>query len=62
MGEGEGGGGQKIFPPHPVPSPNQMIDKIIKFWLDVSGQAVEVLAIIPKSKATAWLQEMGDRK
>jgi mRNA-degrading endonuclease RelE of RelBE toxin-antitoxin system len=34
----------------------------IRVFYDVTGQAVEVLAIIPKSKATAWLQEMGDKK
>ena len=34
----------------------------IRVFYDVTGQAVEILAIIPKSKATAWLQEMGDRK
>ena len=40
----------------------KMIDIKIKFWLDVTGQAIEVLAIILLSKATAWLQEMGDKK
>ena len=34
----------------------------IRVFYDVTGRAVEVLAIIPKSKATAWLQEMGDKK
>jgi len=34
----------------------------IRVFFDVTGQAVEVLAIIPKSKATAWLQEMEDEK
>jgi mRNA-degrading endonuclease RelE of RelBE toxin-antitoxin system len=34
----------------------------IRVFYDVTGQAVEVLAIIPKSKATAWLLKMGDKK
>ncbi len=34
----------------------------IRVFHDVAGQAVEVLAIIPKSKAAMWLQEMGDKK
>jgi mRNA interferase RelE/StbE len=34
----------------------------IRVFYDVTGQAVEVLAIIPKSGATAWLQEVGDKK
>ena len=34
----------------------------IRVFYDVTGRAVEVLALIPKSKATAWLQEMGDKK
>ena len=37
------------------------VDEIRVFY-DVEGQAVQILAIIPKSKATAWLHEMGDRK
>lgn len=34
----------------------------IRVFYDVAGKAVEVLAIIPKSKATGWLQEMGGKK
>ncbi len=34
----------------------------IRVFYDVTGQTVEVLAIIPKSKAVMWLQEMGDKK
>ncbi len=34
----------------------------IRVFYDVTGQAVEFLAIIPKLKATAWLQQMGDKK
>jgi mRNA-degrading endonuclease RelE of RelBE toxin-antitoxin system len=34
----------------------------IRVFYDVTVQAVEILAIIPKSEATAWLQEMGDKK
>ncbi len=34
----------------------------IRVFYDVTGQAVEVLAIIRKSKAAAWLQEMGVKK
>jgi len=37
------------------------VDEMRVFY-DVTAQAVEVLAIIPKSKAAAWLQEMGDKK
>ncbi len=34
----------------------------IRVFYDVTGPTVEVLAIIPKSKAAAWLQEMEDSK
>ena len=34
----------------------------MRVFYDVTGQAVEILAIIPKSEATAWLQEMGVKK
>ena len=34
----------------------------IRVFYDVTPKAVEVLAIIPKSKGTAWLQEMGEKK
>jgi len=34
----------------------------IRVFYDVEGQAVQILAIIPKSKASAWLQEMEDPK
>ncbi len=32
----------------------------IRVFYDIEGQEVEVLAIIPKSKATVWLEEMGE--
>ena len=34
----------------------------IRVFYDIVEQRVEVLAIVPKSKAAAWLEEMGDRK
>ena len=34
----------------------------IRVFYDVTGDAVEILAIIPKSGATPWLQEVGDKK
>jgi len=34
----------------------------IRVFYDIVEQRAEILAIVPKSKATAWLQEMGDRK
>ncbi len=37
------------------------VDEIRVFY-DVVKAAVEVLAIIPKSKATEWLEEMGEKK
>ena len=37
------------------------VDEIRVFY-DVVEVAVEVLAIIPKSKAAEWLEEMGEKK
>ena len=37
------------------------VDEIRVFY-DVVDAAVEVLVIIPKSKATEWLEEMGEKK
>ncbi len=37
------------------------VDEIRVFY-DVVEATVEVLAIIPKSKATEWLEEMGEKK
>ncbi len=34
----------------------------IRVFYDVTGQAVEVLAIIPKSKAAVWPQDRGEKK
>jgi hypothetical protein len=34
----------------------------IRVFFDVMGQAVEILAIVPKSEAAAWLEEVGERK
>ena len=34
----------------------------IRVFYDVVGKDVEILAIIPKSKAMAWLDEVGERK
>jgi hypothetical protein len=34
----------------------------IRVLYDVVEAAVGVLAIIPKSKATEWLEEMGEKK
>ena len=34
----------------------------VRVFYDVAEATVEVLAIIPKSKATEWLEEMGERK
>jgi mRNA-degrading endonuclease RelE of RelBE toxin-antitoxin system len=34
----------------------------IRVFYDVVEATVEVLAIIPKSKATEWLEEMGEKK
>jgi hypothetical protein len=33
----------------------------IRIFYDVVEATVEVLAIIPKSKAAEWLEEMGER-
>jgi hypothetical protein len=32
----------------------------IRVFYDITGHAVEVLAIVPKSEATSWLEEMGE--
>ena len=32
----------------------------IRVFYDIVEQDVEILAIVPKSKATAWLEEMGE--
>jgi mRNA-degrading endonuclease RelE of RelBE toxin-antitoxin system len=32
----------------------------IRVFYDIVGQDVQVLAIVPKSRASAWLGEMGD--
>ena len=37
------------------------VDEIRVFY-DVAEATVEVLAIIPKSKAAEWLEEMGEKK
>jgi len=37
------------------------VDEIRVFY-DVVEATVEILAIIPKSKATEWLEEMGEKK
>jgi mRNA interferase RelE/StbE len=34
----------------------------IRVFYDIVEATVEVLAIIPKSKATEWLEEMGEKK
>ena len=34
----------------------------IRVFYDIVEATVEVLAIIPKSKSTEWLEEMGERK
>ena len=34
----------------------------IRVFYDVSGDTVEVLAIIPKSKASEWLEGLGESK
>jgi len=34
----------------------------IRVFYDVAEATVEVLAIIPKSRATEWLEEMGEKK
>jgi len=32
----------------------------IRVFYDITGRVVEVLAIVPKSKAASWLEEMGE--
>ena len=32
----------------------------IRVFYDVTGRVVEVLAIVPKSEAASWLEEMGE--
>jgi hypothetical protein len=32
----------------------------IRVFYDITGQVVEVLAIVPKSEAASWLEEMGE--
>lgn len=34
----------------------------IRVFYDISGQTVEVLAIVPKSEAASWLEAMGEEK
>jgi len=34
----------------------------IRIFYDVAETTVQVLAIIPKSKAAEWLEEMGEKK
>jgi mRNA-degrading endonuclease RelE of RelBE toxin-antitoxin system len=34
----------------------------IRVFYDIVEATVEVLAVIPKSKATEWLEEMGEKK
>lgn len=34
----------------------------IRIYYDVTEQAVEILAIIPKSRAAAWLEEAGEKE
>jgi mRNA-degrading endonuclease RelE of RelBE toxin-antitoxin system len=34
----------------------------IRVFYDIVEATVEVLAVIPKSKSTEWLEEMGERK
>lgn len=34
----------------------------IRVFYDIVGQRVEILAIIPKSEASAWLESMGGKK
>jgi len=33
----------------------------IRVFYDISEQSVEILAIIPKSRAAAWLEEVGEK-
>jgi len=39
-----------------------LIDKRIRVFYDVVEPRVEILAIIPKSKAAEWLEEIGEKK
>jgi mRNA-degrading endonuclease RelE of RelBE toxin-antitoxin system len=32
----------------------------IRVFYDITGRVVEVFAIVPKSEAASWLEEMGD--
>jgi|SRR3990172_11148433 len=32
----------------------------IRVFYDITGRVVEVLAIVPKSEAASWLEEMGE--
>jgi mRNA-degrading endonuclease RelE of RelBE toxin-antitoxin system len=32
----------------------------IRVFYDITGHVVEVLAIVPKSEASSWLEEMGE--
>jgi hypothetical protein len=34
----------------------------IRVFYDVVDTAVEILAIVPKSKAAAWLEELGEKE
>jgi mRNA interferase RelE/StbE len=34
----------------------------VRVFYDVAEQAVEILAIVPKSKAVAWLEEVGGKE
>jgi mRNA interferase RelE/StbE len=34
----------------------------IRVFYDVTDEAVEILAIVPKSKATVWLDEVGEEE
>jgi mRNA interferase RelE/StbE len=34
----------------------------IRVFYDVAEQTVDILAIVPKSQAAAWLEEMGERE
>ena len=34
----------------------------IRVFYDVTDKAVEILAIVPKSKAVAWLEEVGEEE
>jgi mRNA-degrading endonuclease RelE of RelBE toxin-antitoxin system len=36
-----------------------MVGKVRVFY-DITGRVVEVLAVVPKSEAASWLEEMGE--